>query len=210
MKKLLLSLTLLLSTVSTLAIASGYKDVSDPQSPRTDDGKIEVEAVFWYGCPHCYKFEPVLNKVEEALPDDVEMFHVPAPLSPAWARHARIYYTGKKLGVLDRSHQDVFDKLHEENGRGLLDADSVAEFFTQYDLDKDKVTEVYNSKAIDEQLSYDRDRLTAYGLTGVPTLIVDGKYVISGNTVQGGQGMVGALAEVIKMERRAKAQSTSQ
>lgn len=179
MKKILLSVALLLSTVSTLAMASGYTEVPDPQGPRTDNGKIEVEAIFWYGCPHCYKFEPALNQVEKALPADVELIHVPAPLSPLWALHARVYYTAKALGVLAKAHQDIFDTLHAAHGKGLLNADEVAQFFSQYGLDQEKVKEAYHSSAIDDQLRYDRDRLTSYNLTGVPTLVVDGKYLIS-------------------------------
>ena len=80
-----------------------YQRVVPPQ-PTDDPSKVEVVELFWYGCPHCYHFEPILEAWAKNKPDYVYFKRIPAIFRDSWVPFARAYYTAQVLGVLDRIH----------------------------------------------------------------------------------------------------------
>jgi thiol:disulfide interchange protein DsbA len=97
-------LFLLFLSVSTLSQAEplGYETLS-PAQPTQNLDKIEIIEFFWYGCPHCYTFEPVLKKWLETLPANVEFIRQPAVFSSLWGKHAKAYFVAEALGVVDQT-----------------------------------------------------------------------------------------------------------
>jgi thiol:disulfide interchange protein DsbA len=60
--------------------------------------KIEVAEFFWYGCPHCYTFEPAINGwVEERKPANVRFVRIPAMWNGLLVMHAQLFYTEEIL-----------------------------------------------------------------------------------------------------------------
>lgn len=202
MKKMFFGLAMLLA--SSVASAAGYQDVQTPQAPRTDNGTIEVEAVFWYGCPFCYQLEPDVKQMQVDLPDDVELIKVPAPLSPAWATHARVFHVAKALGILDKAHDDIFALLQESHGKGLLDVESMAEFFTKYGVARERTVAMAENPQVIAQMRADFERLRAYGLREVPALIVDGKFIVTSRTAGGIDKMMPQAQVLIEKARKEK------
>ena len=90
--------------VATVALAEDYQEgkeylvLSNPQ-PTSSADKIEVVELFWYGCPHCYRLEPLLQEWLDSKPDDVEFVRMPAVLGPSWELYGKAYYTAELLGV---------------------------------------------------------------------------------------------------------------
>jgi len=83
-----------------------------------DEDKVEVVEFFWYGCPHCYRFQgPLEQWLEDDRPDNIEFRTVPALLSRDWEIHARAYYAAKLMGELDRFHEDFYDAIHQDGRR---------------------------------------------------------------------------------------------
>lgn len=158
-----------------------YLLVKPPQPTRTGE-KVEVLEVFWYGCPHCYQFEPALKRWSAKLPEHARFERMPAIFSgrPAWAMHARAYYTAELMGVLDRVHQPLFDALHKEKRR-LFDQASLAQFFAEQGVDKQEFNKTFNSFAVDTRVRRAREMSRRYGISGVPSLIINGKYRLSGS-----------------------------
>jgi protein dithiol oxidoreductase (disulfide-forming) len=85
----------------------GYKSINPPHADRRTADKIEVVEVFWYGCPHCYDFEPYLDAWLETKPDDVDFKRMPGIFRQDWLVHARAFYAAEQLGVLDDCTADV-------------------------------------------------------------------------------------------------------
>ncbi len=109
------SLLILLFSCSALLKAEsvGYESLS-PAQPTHNPDKIEVIEFFWYGCPHCYSFEPVLEKWVQNLPKNVEFIRQPAVFSDLWGKHAKAYFTAEALGVVDKVHADFFDAIQNK------------------------------------------------------------------------------------------------
>jgi thiol:disulfide interchange protein DsbA len=177
---LLLSFSLLL--ISPLAAAADppfaeevhYKLVNPPlPTPQAD--KIEVVEMFWYGCPHCYHFEPLLEKWIEGKSDQVTFVHVPAIFRDSWLLHAQAFYTAKALGVLDKVHRPLFDAIHLEKRR-FNTKEALADFFATQGVAKQDFLSTFESFAVQGKVQQAVVITRASGITGVPAMIVNGKY----------------------------------
>ncbi len=200
----------LLLLLPALAMAAGGRTFDEgieyipisPPVPTADPQRIEVVELFWYGCPHCFRFEPKFRKwIRERKPDYVDVVLIPAITGPGWVPAAKAYYAAELLGVLDRSHQALFDAIHVERKRFRNGAD-FAGFFTRFGISEAKFLETYNSFAVDLKVRRAADLTRRYGVDGVPTVVVNGKYRTSGPLVNGDEGVLDALDYLIALEAR--------
>jgi thiol:disulfide interchange protein DsbA len=176
-----------------------YQEIT-PSVPTTSGDKIEVVEMFWYGCPHCYAFEPDLNAWKKKLPKDVAFVRVPAIFNPKWEFSARIYYTAEVLGVLDKLHSHIFDAIHKEHKR-MDDQAEVAALFAKYGVDKDMFFRTFYSFAVTSKVNWARHLTQAYGIDGVPTMIVQGKYRTSASLAGGHKEVLEVVDGLIAKER---------
>ncbi|MFN2309073.1 MAG: thiol:disulfide interchange protein DsbA/DsbL [Gammaproteobacteria bacterium] len=212
MKRFLSMLTLLSGLALLGAAPARANDLSEgidyvtlgaPQ-PTTDAAKLEVVELFWYGCPHCHQFEPMLHQWAEALPADVAFVRMPAVLSPRWEPHARAYYAAEMLGVLDKTHNALFAALHDQKQR-LETEDALAGFFASQGVDEKAFREAMRSFGVAAKLNRARQMTERYGINGVPTLIINGKYRTSANETGSHAGMLQVTDRLIEQERAAAA-----
>lgn len=158
----------------------------DPVVPPVGDGaaRHEVVELFWYGCSHCFDFEPHVNKWKQEKADDVEFVRVPAIFNPRWEQHARAYYTLELMGELERGHELLFNGIHEQ-GRNLNNVDAMARYFAANDIDEAKFREGFNSFAVETKINRAKQLIRQYQVTGVPTVVVDGTYKVSASSAGG-------------------------
>ena len=146
-----------------------------PAVATQSDHKIEVVEVFWYGCHHCYAFEPHIRKWLETKPDSVEFRRVPGIFQRSWVAHARAYFTAELLGVVDTIHDPLFEALHEQR-RKIGDEESLARFFAEHGVADEDFREAYNSYSVDTKTRQAMIATKDYGITGVPAVIVNGRF----------------------------------
>lgn len=187
---------------ATSVRAEDYVELAAPQ-PTSDPKKIEVVELFWYGCPHCYKLEPLLDSWVSAQPDDVVFVRIPATLGPNWEILARAYYTAELLGVVKKIHAPLFKAIHEEKKR-FEDEASLATFFAAHGVDEKQFTDAFNSFGVTAKLNRAKQMTRNYGISGVPTLIINGKYRTSASEAGSHQGMLKAADRLIEQERAAR------
>jgi thiol:disulfide interchange protein DsbA len=165
-----------------------YKKLPTAQPTRTGD-KIEVLEVFWYGCPHCYHFEPVIDKWLEEKADYIEFVRMPGILGKNWLPHARAFYAAEKIGILDIIHKPLFDAIHKDK-RKIIDEKSLRVFFSEHGVSGDEFDQAYNSREVEEEVRAAFTAGQGYALTGVPAIIVNGKYMTSAS-------MAGSFEKII-------------
>lgn len=151
-----------------------YTVLSTPV-PVSQPGKIEVVELFWYGCPHCYAFEPTINPWIAKLPADVNFHRIPAMFGGIWNVHGQLFLTLDAMGVEHKVHTAVFDAIHKE-GKKLATPEEMADFLAGQGVDKDKFLSTYDSFAIKGQIEKDKKLAMAYQISGVPTMVINGKY----------------------------------
>ena len=152
-----------------------YQEVKPPVATSVPAGKVEVLELFWYGCPHCYAFEPQLTEWVKNKPDYIEFVRVPAVFAHNWELHARAYYAAQQLGVLDKVHQALFDAIHKQ-GRKVFSEEEITQFFADQGVDAEAFKKAFNSFDVDTKTRHAIALTREYGITGVPALIVNGKY----------------------------------
>ena len=203
MKKLLILLSLMLS--SAMLQAAGYTEGVDYKKlaqQSTDSGdKIEILEFFWYGCPHCYSFEPYINAWKKTKPANVEFVRIPAIFRPDWEVQARTYYALSNMGVIEDLHLKIFAAIHKDKKR-LNKKELLTDFVVENGVDRKKFDEEYNSFAVDSMVRKAKKKQTAYKLQGVPSIAVDGKYLTSGSMSGSYDNMIKILDHLLKMEQK--------
>jgi thiol:disulfide interchange protein DsbA len=177
-----------------------YHEITPPQ-PISSGNKIEVVEMFWYGCPHCYQFEPHINSWKKNLPADVAFIRVPAIFNAKWEFHARVYYTAEVLGVLDKVHAPIFDTMHKQRKR-FEDQAAVADLFAHHGVSKDQFYKTFYSFAVNSKVNWAHHLTQAYGIDGVPTMIVQGKYRTSAGLAGGHREVLEVVDGLIARERK--------
>jgi len=172
-----------------------------PEQATVDSSKIEVLEIFWYGCPHCHRLEPLLEEWVKQQKDDVVFVRLPALLNPQWETFVRAYYTAQLLGVLDRVHRPLFDAIHLKK-QNLNSESALAQFFANFGVDKGLFNKTYKSFGVMTKVNQARQMTRRYGISGVPTMVVNGKYKTSARLTGGHRGMLKVVDYLVEMERK--------
>ena len=205
MKKFLLgSVATAIFALSGTAMAANFvagKDYTVVANPGKVEvpGKIEVREFFWYGCPHCYRLEPHMQTWLKKLPKDVRFVRTPAAMNPVWEQGARGYYVSEALGVRKKTHLPLFHAIHA-GGQQIFDQNSQAKFFVKYGVPEAKFNGLFNSFAITSKVAQAKQLAQQYQLSGVPAVVVNGKYVVQGEDAKVTQ----VISYLIEKERKAK------
>ncbi|AXY61563.1 thiol:disulfide interchange protein DsbA/DsbL [Acinetobacter chinensis] len=205
MKKFLLgSLATAVIAFSGSAMAASFeagKDYTVIANPGKSElpGKIEVREFFWYGCPHCFKLEPHMQAWLKKMPKDVYFVRTPAAMNPVWEQGARGYYVSEALGVRKKTHIPLLNAIHVQ-GQQIFDQASQAKFFTKYGIPEAKFNSMFNSFAITSKVSQANQLSKQYQLTGVPAVVVNGKYVVQGEDAK----VTEVVTYLVEKERQAK------
>ncbi len=154
-----------------------YKVLSNPEKISGD--AIIVREFFWYGCPHCYSLNPHMEKWAKTKDKDVAFFKTPAALNPVWEASARGFYAAQLLGFEDKTHDALFNAIHKD-GKNLYDQASLSKWYASQGVDQKKFNSLYNSFAVGTKIGRSQAGAKRYQLTGVPAVVVQGKYVVTG------------------------------
>jgi thiol:disulfide interchange protein DsbA len=171
--------------------------------PVATPGKIEVVELFWYGCPHCYAFEPTLNAWAKKLPDDVSFRRVPAMFGGVWNVHGQLFVTLEAMGVEQKVHEAIFATIHNGQQK-LATPEEMADFLANQGVDREKFLSTYNSFAVKGQVEKDKKLAMAYQISGVPTMVVNGKYRFDLGSAGGPDQALQVADFLIQKERAAK------
>lgn len=203
MKKLLVLLFLLAST--TVSQAAGYTEGVEykalPPQPTDSGDKIEVLEFFWYGCPHCYTFEPYIKAWKKAKPANVEFSRVPAIFRPDWEVQARTYYALTNMGAIEDLHEKIFAAIHNDKKK-LNTKEQLTDFVVQNGVDRKKFEEEYKSFSVDTMVRKAKKKQTAFKIQGVPSIVVNGKYLSSGSLSGSYENLIKILDFLVEKESK--------
>ena len=193
------------AAVNANYVAGTHYEVLPQPVPTADPNRIEVTEVFWYGCGHCYDFEPLFEAWAESLPDDVAIVRSPAMWDQQgiMERHARIYYTARALGVFDKLHMAAFEAMNLHRNQ-LETEDAIAKLFEDNGVSREDFDRTFNSFGVTSAVRQAESRLRGYRTQGTPEVVVNGSYRVSSRMTGGHQGMLdvtGFLIDKIRSEQ---------
>lgn len=175
----------------------------EPQPVQTGN-RIEVIDFFWYGCPHCYAFQPALEEWIRRMPPDVALRRIPAILRDNWSPHARIYYTLESLGELGRLHQEVYHGYHVQELH-MSKPDVMVQWAVRHGIDRQKWIDAYNSAEVTQKVEAAKTLTMDYNVQGTPSLVVDGRYLTSPAMARSEQRMIPILDDLVRIAREQRA-----
>lgn len=180
-----------------------YVEIADGRAYAPVPGKIEVVEAFGYTCGHCANFEPRLSAWVAKLPADVQFTAVAAPFGGLWIPYAKAYYAAQSLGLAHKTHAAVFRALHDQRSLPLSrpTPEEIAAFYAGHGADPQRFIAAMASPAVEAQLERARAFLRHSGIEGTPTLIVNGKYRVTGGN--GADDVLRIAEHLIARERAA-------
>lgn len=180
---LLLTTSVFLSGFFTHTHAATFNEGVDYQvleSPRPvpPGKKIEVIEFFWYGCPHCNAFDPKLGAWVKKQGNKIIFKRVPVSFRPSFVPQQQLYYTLEVMGKIDQLHSKIFHAIHEDSKK--LDTDAlITDFVAAQGINKQQFLDTYSSFGVAAKVRSATQQQSDYKIKGVPTVIINGKYVTS-------------------------------
>ncbi len=178
-----------------------YVTLPAPYQRYGSDGKVEVTEVFSYGCIHCAQFAPSAEKLRKQLPAGVKFELLPAPFNTEWLPFARAYYAAKQLGVVDRTHLELFAAKFGQN-YPINSMDELADFYAREGVDRAQFMRIATSAETTAKLKSDLELIRQWQVDGTPTIVVDGKYRVA--TVHSFDEMIAVTQWLVKRELAGK------
>ena len=177
-----------------------------PTQPTTGSAdKIEVAEFFWYGCPHCYDFEPYINGWNENKPGNVRFVRMPAMWNGILVLHAKLFFTQEILarnGVIEDAaafHEAVFQEYHRRGNR-LANEAAIQKLFERYNVSADEFESTWNSFEVSQKMRVAEDLARRYSVANVPTVVVNGKYRTGGGEAGSYPNLLEVIDELIARE----------
>jgi thiol:disulfide interchange protein DsbA len=183
-----------LLSVAFFSLLICFSSLSDAQSPKIEEGfdyrilpvaqpvepkgKVEVIEFFWYGCPHCFDFEPELSAWVKRQPKDVVFRRVPVAFRDDFMVHSQLFYALEAMGKGDAMNEKVMYAMHKENKR-LMTENEIADWVASQGIDRNTFLATYRSFAVISKARAARQLADAYRIDGVPTIVMQGRYVTS-------------------------------
>lgn len=168
-------------------LGTDYVEIQGGQPYEPTGGKIEVVEVFGYTCPHCAHFEPLVEAWKAKQPGDVKFVALAAPFGGYWTPYAKAFYTAQAMGVLDKTHEAVFNAIHVDRTlpvQPLPTPEQIAGFYAKYGVDAKQFASTMSSFAIDAKMKRATQFISRSGVDGTPAIVVNGKYKVTGRNFE--------------------------
>lgn len=184
-------------------VAGTHYTVLETPQRTSDAAKIEVMEIFWYGCGHCFRFQPLVENWRANMAEDIDFVQLPAVWNPLMLVHAQAYYTAEAMGVLEQVHTPLFNALNLEGNR-LQNERQVATLFAKHGVNEEEFSKVFNSFSIRTKVNQLDRKMRDYQIQSTPNMAVNGKYLISTNdSVRTQQEMLDVVDFLVAKERAA-------
>lgn len=179
-----------------------YRRLDKPVPPDAPAGKVDVLEFFWYSCPHCHSFEPTLEAWVKAAPKDLSIRRVPVAFNASFVPQQKLFYALQGMGKLDELHAKVFQAIHVEKQK-LAKDDEIFAWVAKQGADAAKFKEAYNSFTVSNQIRRASQLQDAYGVEGVPSMGVAGKYYTDGTMAGNMQNVLQVVEHLVATSRKA-------
>ena len=187
-----------------LIAGQDYLLINPPQA--VPDNQVVVTEVFSYACPHCADFQPYANELKGKLPKGVKFALLPAVFNAMWEPYARAFYTAQSMGLVDKTHQALFDAIHRDHEPLRTIQDLANLFYANYGASPGEFLSTATSFVVDGEMTQGNQKVREWQVDATPTLIIDGKYRVTANAERGigFQQMVAIALRLVDQELAAK------
>ena len=173
-----------------------YQELS-PHHPVSTGERVEVIEFFYYGCPVCYEAQPHIAKWLMRAGPGVAILRVPAVFTESSESFARSFYTLGAMNQIARLHWPLYDN-HHFDGKQLNEERKIVEWVASNGVDRSRFTELWKSDEIKAQVEAAKKALDSYQVKGVPSFVIDGKYLTSAKMAGGVPEMMRVVDQLVE------------
>jgi protein dithiol oxidoreductase (disulfide-forming) len=175
-----------LAQTTTPVAGKDYIEIPEGRPLEPADGKVVVEEFFNYICPACYGFEPQFAAWQAQLPSYAKIVHIPAAFRADFTPYARAYYAAETFGLVEKTHNAVFDAIHRTHTLPAEgdkpDDEKIAAFYAKYGVDADEFLAAMRSFGTDLKVRRATEHMKDCKVNSTPSIVVNGRYLVKGNT----------------------------
>jgi len=195
---------IVLACLPLLAFAAEYQAgkhyiVLDEPIKSSNTQVVAVNEFFGYTCPHCHRFEPLLHPWSQQQTDRVSFMPIPVVFGRSWEPYAKAYFVALNLGVLEQTHQAMYDAVHIDQRR-MTNRQALAAFFAEHGVSKADFDGAYDSFDLQNKMRQAKRLAAAAKITGVPSMLVNGKYMVNSTLAGSQEGMLAVVDYLIGLE----------
>jgi thiol:disulfide interchange protein DsbA len=198
------------STPTPWQEGTNYTRLVPAQPTSVAPGQVEVLEFFWYGCPHCYALDPLIESWRKSKPGFITFTRVPVMWSEGHRSTARLYYTLESMGKLDQLHSDVFKEIHVNNDPLITpDPNDVAgaervqtAFVTKLGVPEDAFKKAYHGFDVENDLQRADELGQRYRIEGVPTFVINGKYIADVRSAGSPERLLALVTDLATQEHK--------
>jgi len=177
-----------------------FRSLKAPAPTDAEAGKVEVVEFFWFGCPHCYSLEPLINAWARKLPPDVVFRRQHVPFREV--KHQQLYFTLQALGQdNEKVMSGVFAAIHQRRLR-MLEPQEMVEVLTPLGVEAKAFNEAFTSFGVRTRQTRANKLADAYDLDGVPAIGVNGKYLTAPSMAGSNEAVLRVVDELVARERK--------
>lgn len=157
----------------------------------------EIIEYFWYKCPHCYSFEQMLkHNYQMLIKDEITIRVEHAAIAKHWVQDAQLFYTFREMGLEKKATGILMDFFHNNKDKKKTFDGALKEIgVTQEELNK-----VFTSEPVINALKKSYEDAVKAGITGTPSIIVEGKYLMNSKVFKDYKDLLQAAIEVAKID----------
>lgn len=189
----------MLALPSAANAAERYKLIDPPLNTASAES-VEVLEFFWLGCPHCYSLEPNMLAWENNKPANITLVREAPPLNSSWEQHSRGFYAAQLMGQENAFVEAMFTAIHQNNKR-MRSPDDIAELASGLGMDESKFLKTMKSFAVQTKMNRSVQLARGAGITGVPSIVINGKYLTSASLAGGNAGIIDVINETVAIEK---------
>ena len=180
-----------------------YVEIAGGQPFEPTNGRIEVAEIFSYTCPHCAQFEPLVMAWRARQPADVKFTPVAGFFGGNPEPFAKAFYAADAMGVRGKTHEAMFRALHIDRSLDMMKAtpETLAAFYGKFGVDPKQFASTMASFATDAKVKRANQFIVKSGVEGSPSVVVDGKYRVTGKTLE---DMLRIATHLVAKERAAR------
>jgi len=181
----------------------GYRTLDTPAQLRestAQSGQLEVLEFFWFGCTHCFTFEPTINAWVDNKPDHVNFVREAPPLNSSWVPHSQAFYAAETMGVTEQLIEPLFNAIHIDKRR-LSDFDSIADFAGSLGINAESFANTMQSQEVQESMEEAIMLAMDAEISGVPSVLINGKYLTSNSLAGGHDGIIRVINSLLESEK---------
>ena len=210
-------IVLLLLTISLFAVNAQDNSVSqaqpnytegnhytilDPAFETDNNEQVIVYEFFGYKCPHCSNFQTFMKPWHEKLPNNVKLVRVPVVFQPGWDILAKAYYTAETMGIIEQTHQPLFDAIHKQR-KNFRSIEDLADWFEkEFSVDREAFLSTANSFMIDSKVRQSNNMMRKMQITSTPTVVINGKYKPNPKALGSIPGMLDMVTYLSNLEAK--------